>query len=165
MELKNIKIKDDFSLMISLYGKSVWRKDENDELEVCYLVDREKDNCMLTSISCTEVKPSIDRKKLMEVLKYFFPVCDEYISPQCMWGTDDCDYISLMLDYEIGKNQTLQSKERFENVFVEMTKYFPELKQSEKFLEKIPDGKSLLDMVCCIEVAYPKTWNAYYLKE
>ena len=159
MELTNIEINDDFPLMISLDGKSIWKKNDKDEIIVDQLLDRQEDGSLITSISCTELKPSVDKNKLLDVLKYFFSVCDEGLSPQCMWRTNDCDYISLLVDYDY------ESEKQFENAFNEIIKQFPELKQSENFIEEIPNGKTLLDMVSCIDVAYPTTWTVEYNKE
>lgn len=159
MELKSIEIKDDYPLFISLCGKSIWKRDEKNKIVIDHLLDRSEDNYTITSISSTELKPSIDRNKLIAVLKYFFSVCDISISPQSLWATDNCGYKSLMIDYEIDK------KRMFESVFNEITKQFPKLKQAENFIEEIPEGKTLLDMVSEIEVAYPETWTIDYVKK
>lgn len=159
MELKKIEINDDFPLMISLCGKSIWKKDENNKVAVDCLLDRQEDNYTMTTISCTELKPSVDKNKLIDILKYFFSVCDEHMSPQCLWGTNNCNYSSLLKNYEAGKNKP------FDDIFAELTKQFPELKQPENFLEKVPKGKTLLDVVSSIEIAYPRTWTVDYIKE
>lgn len=159
MELTKIEIEDDFPLMISLCGKLIWKRNRKDEIVVDCLLDRQEDNYSITSISCTELKPSMNKNKIVEVLKYFFHICDEHMSPQCMWGTNECDYESLLINYDIAE------KEKFESVFNEITRQFPLLKQPENFLEEIPEEKTLTDMISNIEVAYPSTWMVDYIRE
>lgn len=152
LELTNIEIKDDFPLNISFNGKS-------SSLKTVNLVDREADNCIITEISETELKPSTDKKKIIDVLKYFFSVCDVGLSPQCMWRTDNCDYESLMLEFEPN------NKEKFEEILEKMIEFFPELKEEKNFLDGMPKGKTLLDVIYIIEVAYPTTWTVEFIRK
>ena len=159
MNIKKIEIEDDFPLCIQLLAKSVWRQNEKDEIVVERLLDRRENNCTLVTFSYTELKPSSDQKKLIDVLQYFFSVCNEHISPQCMWMTDDCSYNSLFINYD------MDEKKQFDTVLNEITKLFPELKQTENFSVKIPKGKKLEDVISQIEVAYPETWTVEYAIE
>ena len=154
MQLTKIQITDDFPLMIVLCGKSIWKYDENHHLQVETLLNRNEDNYTITSVVCTELKPSENRQKIKNILKWFFPVCDAHMSPQGLWGTDDCDYNSLLLDYQDNTN--------FDEIFIEITKQFPELREPKNLLEKIPNGLHLRDVIATIEIAYPKTWNIKY---
>lgn len=158
-KLEKIEIKDDFPLMVALYGKSSWKKDKNGKIIVKHLLNRQADSCTITPISCAELKPSADRNRLIEVLRYFFSVCDEGLSPQSLWASNDCDYKSLLKDFDMGKNK------QFDTVFDKIITLFPELKQPENFLEEISKGESLRDVVSEIEVAYPETWTVEYTKE
>lgn len=67
-----------------------------------------------------------------------------------------------MNDFDIDKKNL---KKQFENVFGEITKCFPKLLQTENFIEEIPKGKILLDIVSQIEAAYPKTWTVDYIRK
>lgn len=162
MELKNIEIKDNYPLSIMLYGKAIWKcNNKSNKVKDDYLLDRQEDSCCLQPISCPiNLYPSVDKKKAIDILQHFFSVCEEGLSPQSLWGTSDCDYESLLLDYDLAED-----KKQFEMVLDEMTKRFPELKDSKNFIEKIPEGKTLTDMVSQIEVAYPCTWTVSYTKK
>lgn len=161
MELKSIEIKDNYPLLISLSGKSIWNQDNNGKISIERLLDRHSDSCLLTTISGDEItNSSVNKKEVIDTLQYFFHVCEEGLSPQSMWETDDCGYESLTLDYDMAED-----KQQFEAVLDEITKRFPELKDPKNFIEKIPEGKTLMDMVSQIEVAYPCTWTVSYTKE
>lgn len=161
MELKNVKIEDNFPLIIILSGKSIWKQNENNEIVIEHLVDRREDNYTITGISYVKLKPSVDKNKLISILQYFFSICDKSLSPQSMWMTNDCNYKSLLIEYKVDESK----KKQFEDAFNELTKQFHELEQAENFLEEIPKGKKLLDVVAEIEVAYPETWTVDYIVE
>ena len=89
-------------------------------------------------------------------LNYFFSVCDVGLSPQCMWGTDDCDYMSLFLECRIS------NVVEFNKNVEKMIDMFPELIHAENILLEIPKDKAIKDMVYMIEVAYPATWTVEF---
>lgn len=74
-------------------------------------------------------------------------------SPQCVWKTDDCDYISLLLPY------TRYDQIKFDLVRNKILEQFPELLMPENCLEKIPGYGKTEDYIASIEVAYPATWT------
>lgn len=154
MKLTQLTITDDLPLMIHLCGKSIWVIDKDKKIHVERLLERKEEKYTITDIICTGMKPSEDMQKITDTLHYFFQVCDPDMSPQILWSNKDCDYKSLLLDYENGQT--------FDPVFTEITKQFPELKNPENLLEKIPEGKHLIDVVSTIEVAFPGTWNVEY---
>lgn len=157
MKLTQLQITDDFPVYINLCGKSVWKSDENQQIYTDSILDRKDEKSFLiTTITGTELKPSDEKNKLMDLLYYFFPICDEDTSPQNLWCTADCGYRSLMLDYQPGQEQ------QFDRILTEIMKRFPELKNPERLIEKIPDGKHLKDVISMIEIAYPATWDVEY---
>lgn len=101
LELKALKMNDNFPLIISLNGKVEWEFDENMDIVNNHLVNRDDARCTSSTISQIMLYPSSDKAKIVSTLNYFFSVCDESLSPQCMWKTDDCDYMSLFLEYHI----------------------------------------------------------------
>lgn len=161
MKLKNIEIKDNYPLSIILSGKSIWNKSDNGIINIERLLDKHSDSCLITAISGTEIMDSlVNKEKVIDILQYFFSACDEGLSPQSLWRTDDCDYESLLLEYDFAEN-----KKQFEAVLDEMTKRFPDLKDPKKLFEDIPEGKTLTDMVSQIEVTYPCTWTVDFIRK
>lgn len=73
-------------------------------------------------------------------------------------GTDDCDYMSLLLEYHI------YSEFEFDKNVEKMINMFPELLHSENVLLEIPKDKEIKNMVYMIEVAYPVTWTIDFLE-
>lgn len=100
--------------------------------------------------------PSSSKEKIVTLLEYFFKVCDVGASPQCVWKTDDCDYMSLLLPY------TRYDQIKFDLVRNKILKQFPELLMPENCLEKLPDYGKMEDYIVSIEVAYPATWTVEY---
>lgn len=154
MKLTQLTITDDLPLVINLCGKSLWAIDDNKKIHVERLLERKEENYTITAIICAGIKPSEDAQKITDTLHYFFQVCDPGMSPQSLWGDENCAYRSLLLDY--------QKEQSFDQVFAEITKRFPELRNPENLLEKIPEGKRLIDVVSTIEIAFPSTWNVDY---
>ena len=157
LELKNIKINDDYPLILSLNGKSIWKINENEQIEIANLLNRTEENYTITTISEIKIKPSIQIDLIIDVLNYFFGVCDEDCSPQIMWETDDCKYISLFKNYDIS------NKEEFNRVFERIIKQFPRLNEPVNFLETIPENEVFINMVSQIELAFPATWNVDFI--
>lgn len=157
LELKALKMNDNFPLIISLNGKVEWELDDNKDIVDSHLVNRDDARCTFSTISQTMLYPSSDKAKIRSTLNYFFNVCDESLSPQCMWGTDDCDYMSLFLEYHI------YSEFEFDKNVEKMINMFPELLHSENVLLDIPKDKKIKNLVYMIEVAYPATWTVEYL--
>lgn len=154
MKMTQLTITDDLPLVITLCGKSVWTLDKNKKVSIERLLDRKEDNYTITAVICTGVKPSEDTQKITDTLHYFFQMCDPGMSPQSLWGDENCAYKSLLLDYREGQS--------FDQVFTEITKRFPALKNPENLLEQIPEGKHLIDVVSTIEIAFPSTWEVEY---
>lgn len=140
LELKTLKMNDNYPLIISLNGKVEMGKDKD-----INLVDRDEIGC------------SFSNKAVIEsTLNYFFSVCDVGLSPQCMWETDDCDYMSLFLECRIS------NVVEFNKNVEKMIDMFPELIHAENILLEIPKDKAIKDMVYMIEVAYPATWTVEF---
>jgi hypothetical protein len=152
LELKELQIKDDIPLYVTLDSLSTWDKNENRYK----FVTRNADSCVYTPVYMLKLYPSSSKEKIVTLLEYFFKVCDVGASPQCMWKTDDCDYISLLLQY------TRYDQIKFDLVRNKILKQFPELLMPENSLEKLPDYGKLEDYVASIEVAYPATWTVEY---
>lgn len=152
LELKTLQIKDDIPLYVTLDSLSTWDKNENRYK----FVTRNADSCVYTPVYMLKLYPSSSKEKIVTLLEYFFKVCDVGASPQCMWKTDDCDYISLLLQY------TRYDQIKFDLVRNKILKQFPELLMPENSLEKLPDYGKLEDYVASIEVAYPATWTVEY---
>ena len=147
LELKELQIKDDIPLYVTLDSLSTWDKNEN----------RYKfDSCVYTPVYMLKLYPSSSKEKIVTLLEYFFKVCDVGASPQCMWKTDDCDYISLLLPY------TRFEQIKFDLVRNKILEQFPELLMPENCLEKLPDHGKTEDYIASIEVAYPATWTVEY---
>lgn len=158
LELKALKMNDNFPLIISLNGKVEWELDDNKDIVDSHLVNRDDARCTFSTISQTMLYPSSDKAKIRSTLNYFFNVCDESLSPQCMWGTDDCDYMSLFLEYHI------YSEFEFDKNVEKMINMFPELLHSENVLLDIPKDKKIKNLVYMIEVAYPVTWTIDFIE-
>lgn len=128
-------------------------KKYKDELED---VLKESDCCVYTPVYILKLYPSSSKEKIVRLLEYFFKVCDIGASPQCTWKTDDCDYISLLLEY------TQHDQIKFDLVRNKILEQFPELLMPENCLEKLPDYGKTEDYIASIEVAYPATWTVEY---
>ena len=152
LELKKLQIKDDIPLYVTLDSLSTWDKNENRYK----FVTRNADSCVYTPVYMLKLYPSSSKEKIVTLLEYFFKVCDVGASPQCMWKTDDCDYISLLLQY------TRYDQIKFDLVRKKILEQFPELLMPENCLEKIPDYGKMEDYIASIEVAYPATWTVEY---
>lgn len=152
LELKTLQIKDGIPLYVTLDSLSTWDKNENRYK----FVTRNADSCVYTPAYILKLYPSSSKEKIITLLEYFFKVCDVGASPQCMWKTDDCDYISLLLQY------TRYDQIKFDLVRKKILEQFPELLMPENSLEKLPDYGKLEDYVASIEVAYPSTWTVEY---
>lgn len=152
LELKTLQIKDGIPLYVTLDSLSTWDKNENRYK----FVTRNADSCVYTPVYMLKLYPSSSKEKIVTLLEYFFKVCDVGASPQCMWKTDDCDYISLLLPY------TRYDQIKFDLVRNKILKQFPELLMPENCLEKLPDHGKMEDYIVSIEVAYPATWTVEY---
>lgn len=148
LKLKPLQLNDNFPLIISLIGKVERGVDEE-----MNLVDRDDSECNFSTISQIKLYPSSDKEKIESILNDFLNVCDDDLSPQCMWKTDDCDYMSLLLEYK--KNSEFEFDQNVERII----ETFPDLIQSENILLNIPKNNSIENLVYMIEVAYPTTWN------
>lgn len=152
LELKTLQIKDDIPLYVTLDSLSTWDKNENRYK----FVTRNADSCVYTPAYILKLYPSSSKEKIVTLLEYFFKVCDVGASPQCMWKTDDCDYISLLLQY------TRYDQIKFDLVRKKILEQFPELLMPENCLEKLPDYGKIENYISSIEVAYPATWTVEY---
>lgn len=150
--LKTLQIKDDIPLYVTLDSLSTWDKNENRYK----FVTRNADSCVYTPAYILKLYPSSSKEKIVTLLEYFFKVCDVGASPQCMWKTDDCDYISLLLQY------TRYDQIKFDLVCKKILEQFPELLMPENCLEKLPDYGKIENYISSIEVAYPATWTVEY---
>lgn len=152
LELKTLQIKDGIPLYVTLDSLSTWDKNENRYK----FVTRNADSCVYTPAYILKLYPSSSKEKIITLLEYFFKVCDVGASPQCMWKTDDCDYISLLLQY------TRYDQIKFDLVRKKILEQFPELLMPENCLEKLPDYGKIENYISSIEVAYPATWTVEY---
>lgn len=157
LELKTLQIKDGIPLYVTLYCKEPWKVDENGDIKLYKPVTRDSNCCSDTPIYSLGIKPSSNKEKIDTLLRYFFQVCDAGMSPQSLWKTDDCDYISLLLEY------TQHDQIKFDLVRNKILEQFPELLMPENCLEKLPDYGKTEDYIASIEVAYPATWTVEYL--
>lgn len=158
--LKKIKITNDYPLIVSFGGKSIWKIDNKEKVEIESLLNRTEESCMFTTLSEVRLKPSSYKNEIEDFLNYFFGVCDVGTSPQSMWGTDDCDYVSLSLLFDCSSDM-----EHFDSVYKKTIEYFPKLLNSENYLEKIPNDKLSMNNVSLIEVAYPSTWIVDFIRK
>lgn len=156
LELKALKMNDNFPLIISLNGKVEWELDDNKDIVDSHLVGRDDARCTFSTISQIMLYPSSSKEKIVTLLEYFFKVCDVGASPQCMWKTDDCDYMSLLLPY------TRYDQIKFDLARNKILEQFPELLMPENCLEKLPDYGKTEDYIASIEIAYPETWTVEY---
>lgn len=99
LELKTLQIKDDIPLYVTLDSLTTYVVNENRDLKRYKFVTRNADSCVYTPVYMLKLYPSSSKEKIVTLLEYFFKVCDVGASPQCMWKTDDCDYMSLLLPY------------------------------------------------------------------
>lgn len=153
LKLKPLQLNDNFPLIISLIGKVERGVDEE-----MNLVDQDDSGCNFSTISQIKLYPSSDKEKLESILNDFLNVCDDDLSPQCMWKTDDCDYMSLLLEYK--KANEFEFNQNVERII----ETFSVLIQSENVLLEIPRDKEIKNMVYMIEVAYPTTWNIEFFE-
>lgn len=147
LELKKLEIKDDIPLYVTLDSKTTYVVNENKDLKRYKFVTRNADSCVYTPVYMLKLYPSSSKEKIDTLLQYFFQVCDVGMSPQSVWKTDDCDYISLLLEY------TQHDQIKFDLVRNKILKQFPELLMSENCYEKLPDSAKLEDYIASIEVA------------
>lgn len=153
LKLKPLQLNDNFPLIISLIGKVERGVDEE-----MNLVDRDDSGCNFSTISQVKLYPSSNKAVIESTLNYFFSVCDDSLSPQCMWKTDDCDYMSLLLEYKKA------SEFEFDQNVERIIETFPDLIQSENVLLNIPKNNAIENLVYMIEVAYPTTWNIEFFE-
>ena len=158
LELKKLEINDNIPLYITLYCKEPWKVDESGNIKSYKPVTRDSNCYSETPIYSLGLNSSSSKEKIVTLLEYFFKVCDVGTSPQSVWKTKDCDYISLLLEY------TKHNQIKFDLVRDKILRQFPELLMSENCLEKLPDSAKLEDYVASIEVAYPETWTVEYAK-
>lgn len=156
LELKTLQIKDDIPLYVTLDSLTTYVVNENRDLKRYKFVTRNADSCVYTPVYMLKLYPSSSKEKIVTLLEYFFKVCDVGASPQCVWKTDDCDYISLLLPY------TRYDQIKFDLVRKKILEQFPELLMPENCLEKLPDYGKTEDYIASIEVAYPATWTVEY---
>lgn len=156
LELKTLQIKDDLPLYVTLDSLTTYVVNKNRDLKGYKFVTRNADSCVYTPVYILKLYPSSSKEKIVTLLEYFFKVCDVGASPQCMWKTDDCDYISLLLPY------TRYDQIKFDLVRNKILEQFPELLVPENCLEKLPDYGKTEDYIASIEVAYPATWTVEY---
>ena len=158
LELKTLQIKDDLPLYVTLYSKAPWGVNENGDIKRYKLVTRHANCFAYAPVYNLKLYPSSNKEKIDELLQYFFKVCDVGASPQSVFKTDDCNYISLFLEY------TKHDQVKFDLVRDKILGQFPELLMSENCYEKLPDSAKLEDYIASIEVAYPETWTVEYAK-
>lgn len=156
LKLKKLEIKDNIPLYVTLYCKGPGKVDESGDIKLYKPVTRDSNCCFETPIYSLRLNPSSSKGKIVTLLEYFFKACDVGASPQCMWKTDDCDYMSLLLSY------TRYDQIKFDLVRNKILDQFPELLMPENCLEKIPDYGKTEDYIASIEVAYPATWIVEY---
>ena len=156
LELKTLQIKDDLPLYVTLYSKAPWGVNENGDIKRYKLVTRHANCFAYAPVYNLKLYPSSNKEKIDELLQYFFKVCDVGASPQCVWKTDDCDYMSLLLPY------TRYDQIKFDLVRNKILEQISELLMPENCLEKLPDYGKMEDYIASIEVAYPETWTVEY---
>lgn len=141
--LKKLNITDDKPLKICFSGKL--KKETLVDGKYTYeFYDREKHICMQSPIDGMTYDVT-DKKKIKEILSYFFKKCDQHMSPQSLWETMEGDqYISLLKDYEI------ENTKDFDNVCDELLDWLNEKYKTDK------------KYIANVEVAYPKTWLVEY---
>lgn len=141
--LKKLNITDDKYLSISFSGRL--KKETLVNGKYMYeFYDREKDLGMYSPLDKMTYKVT-DKKKIKEILSYFFKKCDQGTSPQCLWETIDGDiYMSLLKDYEI------ENTKDFDNVCDELLDWLNEKYKTDK------------KYIANVEVAYPITWKVNY---
>ena len=158
LKLKKLEINDDIPLYVTLDSITTYVVNENRDLKRYKFVTRNADSFVYTPVYTLKLYPSSSKEKIVTLLEYFFQVSDVGASPQCMWKTDDCDYISLLLQY------TRYDQIKFDLVRDKILGQFPELLMPENCLEKLPDYGKMEDYIASIEVAYPETWTVEYAK-
>ena len=156
LELKTLQIKDDLPLYVTLYSKAPWGVNENGDIKRYKLDTRHANCCTYTPFYNLKFYPSSNKEKIDNLLQYFFKVCNVGASPQSVFQTDDCDYISLFLEY------TRYDQIKFDLVCNKILKQFPEMLIPENCCEKLPNYGKMEDYVASIEVAYPETWTVEY---
>lgn len=141
--LKKLNITDDKYLSISFSGRLKKETLVNGKY-VYEFYDRDEDWGMYSPLDKMTYKVT-DKKKIKEILYYFFEKCDQGMSPQSLWETVDGDiYESLLKDYEI------ENAKDFDNVCDELFKYLNKKCEIDK------------KYIANIEVAYPITWLVEY---
>lgn len=158
LELKTLQIKDDLPLYVTLDSLTTYVVNKNRDLKGYKFVTRNADSCVYTPVYILKLYPSSNKEKIDELLQYFFKVCDVGASPQSVFKTDDCNYISLFLEY------TRYDQIKFDLVCNKILKQFPELLIPENCCEKLPNYGKMEDYIASIEVAYPETWTVEYAK-
>ncbi|WP_288867316.1 hypothetical protein [uncultured Sneathia sp.] len=141
--LKKLNITDDKPLSICFSGRLKKETLVNGKY-VYEFYDRDEDWGMYSPLDKMTYKVT-DKKKIKEILYYFFEKCDQGMSPQSLWETVDGDiYESLLKDYEI------ENAKDFDNVCDELFKYLNKKCEIDK------------KYIANIEVAYPITWLVEY---
>lgn len=64
LELKALKMNDNFPLIISLNGKVEWELDDNKDIVDSHLVGRDDARCTFSTISQIMLYPSSDKAKI-----------------------------------------------------------------------------------------------------
>lgn len=141
--LKKLDITNNNPLTITFLGKL--KKETLIDGKYNYeFYTREEDRGMYSPLDKMTYEVT-NKKKIKEILSYFFKKCDQDKSPQCLWETADGDiYESLLKDYEI------ENIEDFDIVCDELFKYLNEKCETDK------------KFIASIEVAYPNDWLVEY---
>lgn len=141
--LKKLNITNDKPLKIIFSGKL--KKETLINGSYTYeFYDREKEVWIQAPLDGMVYKVT-NKKKIKEILSYFFEKCDQDKSPQSLWETMEGDqYSSLLKDYEI------ENTKDFDIVCDELFKYLNEKREIDR------------KFIANIEVAYPKTWLVEY---
>lgn len=141
--LKKLNITDDKYLSISFSGRLKKETLVNGKY-VYEFHDREEDWGMYSPLDKMTYNIT-DKKKIKEILYYFFEKCDQGKSPQCLWETADGDiYESLLKDYEI------ENAKDFDNICDKLLDFLNEKYETDR------------KFIANIEVAYPITWKVDY---
>ena len=156
LELKELEINDDIPLYVTLFSKASWGVNGNRDIRSYKLVTRNANCWAHTPVYNLKLYPSSSKEKIEDLLKYFFEVCDVGASPQSIWKTEDCDYISLFLEY------TRLDQIKFDLVRNKILEQFPELLMPENGCEEFPDYGKMEVYVASIEVSYPATWTVEF---
>lgn len=147
MKIKKLEITDDLGLDVEILGNvkdlsrfcSESNYDPNKPTDLSIFAKRNIPSVLSDIIDNFEVT---DKETIKKIMAYFVPVCDPHMSPQSLFGTEEADYMSLILDIRAAKGK--EYDKIIDAIYTLAGRKFDE------------NWREYVSSIC---ISYPETWN------